>query len=189
MQAVDLTLAAAQAAGLLASIYNPIWWANFDAKAIRANGSQDSLLSTFHRQRGTWRVAVGIVISALSITPLLFRDNSIYLAVLLFVAQLAFNLCYFFAEFNPRLNVATGATYKSQWYVSWNPLGSWTDRFIWGRAWKKQGFSPPPINGPSPITQELAGEELRYLSAVSKWLGYTLYLLFAIAGYSLSYGF
>lgn len=202
MQAADLTLILAQAGGFAASIYNPRWWANFDAKAIRANGSADTLLSTFHRQRATWRLVVALAVGLLGVLPLLitavirlldglpaFLFGGGWLTLLLFAGQFSFNLLYFFAEFNPRLNLATGASYKSKWFVSWNPKGSWLDRQLWRRAWKSQGKPLPPVNGPDATTQQLAGEDLEHLSTLAKWLAYVLYLLFAVAGYSLSYGF
>ena len=188
MPAAAITLAITQAAGLVASYYNPRFWAEYDAKAIRANGSQDTLLSTFHRQRATWRLAVAGVLAVASTLPA-FWLNRPALGAWLLAGQLTFNLLYFFAEFNPRLNLATGVDYKSKYYVSWNPKGSWMDAQLWARAWRRQGHPMPPINGPHPATQELAGEELRYLSWFSKWLGYAFYFIFAVAGYAISYGF
>lgn len=188
MPAAAITLALTQAAGLAASYYNPRFWAAYDAKAIQANGSQDTLQITWHRKRAAYRIAVAAGIALLATLPAVWLKYP-HLAYWLAAGQLAFNLLYFFAEFNPRLNLATGVAYKSQWYVSWNPNGSRLDTHLWARAWKKQGNQPPPINGPHPATQQLAGEELRYLSWFSKWLGYLFYLLFAVAGYALSYGF
>ena len=188
MPAAVLTLVLAQGAGLVASHYNPRFWAQYDAKAILANGSQDTLLKAWHRKRATYRLAVAVGIALLATLPALWL-NYPRLAYCLAAGQLAFNLLYFFAEFNPRLNLATAVAYKPQWYVSWNPNGSRLDAWLWARAWQRQGHPLPPINGPHPTTQELAGEELRYLSWFAKWLGYLFYFLFVVAGYGLSYGF
>lgn len=188
MPAAAITLALTQAAGLAASYYNPRFWAAYDAKAIQANGSADTLLSTFHRQRATLRLTVALVIALLATLPAVWLKYP-QLAYWLAAGQFTFNLLYFFAEFNPRLNLATGLAYKGQWYVSWNPKGSKLDSHLWARAWKKQGYQPPPVNGPHPATQQLAGDELRYLSRFAKWLGYAFYLMFAVAGFALSYGF
>lgn len=186
--AANLILAVTQAGGLAASIYNPRFWAKTDAAAIKANGSQDTLLSTFHRQRATLRLLTAIGVALFATLPALWLKYP-GLAYWLASGQIVFNLCYFFAEFNPQLNEAMQLPYKSRWYVSWNPKGSRLDATLWARAWKAQGRTAPPINGPDAATQELAGDELRHLSTFAKWLGYAIYFLFAVAGYSLSYGF
>lgn len=180
-----LTLTISQAAGLAASIYNPRFWAKKDAAAIAANGSQDTLLKTFHQQRAIWRLAVAVAVATLASAPAAILGG-LRLAAWLFVAQITFNLFYFVAEFNTQLSQKRG---KDAYYVSWNPSGSKFDAFLWRRAWRAGGHAMPPINGPHPATQERAGEALRSLTLFSKWLGYAFYLLFAVTGYCLSYGF
>jgi hypothetical protein len=110
---------------------HPRKWVPIDARAFVADGSADSLLGKFHRQRFTIRAAVGVGISLLAAAPLSGHWRSL---VLLALAVGAWQAGYWLYYFNPALNVARNLPYVGKYHVSWNPSASLLDRYVWRKA-------------------------------------------------------
>lgn len=189
MTTAQLLLILAQAIGLGLLIYAPCFWVKLDAARINHKPAEDTLLATFHRHRLTWRVLSTAAVALLFSLPALWAAVPYWPLV---AALLLFGACYFFAKFNPALNVALMPTqpYKSKWFVSWNPAGSSLDVRLWrlgyfvaygGKLtaailWKfVKNDLPPAIVGPDARTQAVAGRYLETLSNAAEAAAFTLY--------------
>lgn len=119
---------------LFLSWLHPRVWPRFDVREFNTNGSKDSLLETFHRQRFTWRAVIATVINLLAIAPLYRHPAS---GALLGGAFMVWQMAYWTYDFNPRLNLARNLPYIGKYHVSWNPRASLLDRYVWLHAWLK----------------------------------------------------
>lgn len=112
---------------------HPRIWIPIDAKAMKENGSADTLLQKFHRVRGFIRFLL-ISIPALLCSLPLWGSWSFVWSTL---GLCALHGGYWFWYFNPRLNIARNEAYIGPYHVSWNPKGAWFDTLIWTRAWQQ----------------------------------------------------
>lgn len=154
---------------VLLSWLHPRVWVPLDVKRFTANGSKDTLLRTFHRQRGTWRALFGLLIALLGAGPLLLAGAALPF-LLLASAVAVWELAYWLYDFNPRLNVARNLPYVGKYHVSWNPNASELDRYVWRKAWlqvREKGEVAPPAQEDARVVA-VAGPLLQQL--LTKWL-------------------
>ncbi|AWM31342.1 hypothetical protein [Hymenobacter nivis] len=112
--------------------YAPRFWVAQDVKAFNANPADDTSHGKFHRQRLTWRVALGVLVALTASEPALPHWGAFACSS---GALLSFGAAYFFYDFNPRLNKARGLAYVGQYYVSFDPNAAWfPDRWLARRA-------------------------------------------------------
>lgn len=132
---------------LLAYWLHPRIWVRLDVQRFKLNGSNDSLLRTFHRQRATWRTIVTVLIAVLASLPAWGHWLPCSLSLL---GLLAIGTAYWLFDFNPRLNLARNLPYVGEWHVSWNPAGAYfPDRYIWHRAWEQIRKPGDPMAAPA----------------------------------------
>lgn len=125
-------LALTHVAALALLGFAPFWWVAQDAAAIAANGSQDSLHATFHRQRLSWRVGVALLVAGLASLPALPHAGAFVMSA---AGLLAIGTAWHAFIFNPALNVARKLPYVARYYVSADPRAAFMpDRFLWQRA-------------------------------------------------------
>lgn len=155
-------------AALLAYLH-PRIWIRLDVRAFEANGSKDSLLQTFHRQRTTWRIAAGLLICAVGSFPLWATG---FPALLVAVGVLCGQVAWWLYAFNTGLNVARNLPYVGKYHVSWNPnAAAFPDRYVWQKA--SQQVYP---GWPAPEAEDLAvvavaGPLLQRLLRRCLWVG------------------
>jgi hypothetical protein len=91
---------------------HPGFWARTDNKAIREDGSQDSLHDKFHRQRLATRAVIIHVIALLCSLPAWGHWNYLLSS---FATLSVLGWALFGVRFNPQLSLARGLP---EWYVS-----------------------------------------------------------------------
>ncbi|MDF7810681.1 hypothetical protein [Hymenobacter sp. YC55] len=140
---------------------HPRIWVKLDVKRFTEDGSKNSLLRTFHRQRATWRAIVTIVVAVAASLPTWGYWLPFGLSL---IGLLALAAAYWTFDFNPRLNVARKLPYVGEWHVSWNPNGAFfPDRYIWTRAWQK-------VRGPRDSSYPPEFEDLRVVAVAGPML-------------------
>lgn len=109
--------------------YAPRFWVGKDVAAFAADGAADSLHSTFHRQRLTWRIALAVLVAALASAPALPSGWGFASSLL---GLLSIGAAYFFYDFNPRLSRARGL---DPYYMSFDPRAArFPDNWLADRA-------------------------------------------------------
>jgi hypothetical protein len=158
------------------------FWIKLDVKRFTANGSQNSLLRTFHRQRATWRILFSAVVALLASLPAwgTWPMYGISVAALLLLAT-----AYWYYAFNPGLSLARNLPYVGKYHVSWTPDAAFfPDRYIWRRAWRQVR---QPEEAAPPAKEDLrvvavAGPMLKQLLNRIMWAGSLAYSLLMPVG-------
>lgn len=166
---------------LLWSWLHPRLWIKPDVRRFEANGRDDTLLGTFHRQRATWR-GLGLVVPALLAS---LPAGSWPLYLLSTAGLLAIGGGYWLWWFNPHLNLARRLPYIGRYHVSWNPDAAWLDRQVWRRAWlqvRAPGEVGPPVREDLRVVAR-AGPLYELVLHVALLAGVVLYLLSLAAGW------
>lgn len=124
---------------------HPRLWIPFDVKAFKLDGSNQSLGSTFHRQRGTWRLLAIVVPAIVAVLPFYWAPGVHWQRLWMPLLGLVFfHGGYWMWYFNPNLSRARKLDYIDPWHVSWAANAAWIDRYVWAEAWER-------IHGPLPV--------------------------------------
>ncbi|SNC62165.1 hypothetical protein SAMN06265337_0615 [Hymenobacter gelipurpurascens] len=165
---------------------HPRIWLQADVKRFTENGSKDSLLRTFHRQRWMWRCLITLAIAFTASLPV--WGNWLAFGIS-FLGLLLLGTAYWVYYFNPALNEARKLPYVGKYHVSWNPLAAYfPDRYVWRRAWlqvRAPGETVPPAQEDLRVVA-VAGPMLKTLLG-KVWIGGCLTYSLCLIGLGLLY--